>query len=292
MSKFKLLIQGLVVVVLLVNVVLLGRIALQAKAKSGGGLKEFLVSILPAWKKYAAPVEKKQKYEITAIIDSSCKECSGLDEIVGFIKASVGVEVTKDETIDYATTKEAAQALIDKHKITELPSLIIKGPRPDDPNFLQFWDQFGVVEGDTFILTKVQPPYRNLADGSIGGLFKITYLADKSCAKCYDVSLHRNAFQRLSMNVTSEEKLDISDARGRELVKKYAIKLVPTILVEGDLGAYDGFQSVWPSVGTKETDGVYIFRDGVAQMGPYKDLKTGKLVEPEPYQPDVTVPQP
>jgi len=33
-------------------------------------------------------------------------------------------------------------------------------------------------------------------------------------------------------------------------------------------------------VGTVEKDGTYVFREGVKQMGIYKDLTTNKVIEP------------
>lgn len=225
----------------------------------------------------------KVDYSLTAIIDSSCTQCSGVDEITKFVTDSPGVNLVTNDTVDYATSKDKAQALIDKYKITKLPSVIITGPTPDAASdFGKFWTGLGTDVGGDFVLNKVQPPYRDLASGEVKGVFQVTYLSDKTCTQCYDVTLHRNAFQNLSMVVANEKTLDVSDADGKALIKKYKIKLVPTIVVTGDLSEYDAFQAVWPKVGTKEADGAYVFRDGVSLMGTYKDLSTGKVIIPPP----------
>lgn len=232
----------------------------------------------------------KQNFEVIAIVDSTCENCSRLDEILKFVKES-DVEIAKESQIDYGKEKDTAQTIIDKYKITKIPTLVIIGPRPQDKEFGQFWDTFGEVVGGDFVLRKVQPPYREISSGETRGLFRVTFLTDKSCAACYDAKVHVNAFERISMKVINSRGLDVKSAEGGELIKKYGIKLVPTILVDGDLAEYEGFQTVWPYVGTAEEDGTYVFRDGVKQMGTYKDLSTGKVVVGTP-EPGPTAPGP
>lgn len=223
---------------------------------------------------------KRDKLEILTLVDSNCKECTSLSEVVKFIKES-NVDIKKEESFDYANDKAKVEKLVQRYRVTRLPALILKGARPTDEQLGQFWDNFGeIVEGD-FVLRKLQPPYRDLLSGEVRGLFRVTFLTDDSCEKCYDVRFHKNAFLRLSMSVINERDIDVSSDEGKELIKKYDIKLVPTILVDGELDEYEGFQTVWPVVGTKEEDGVYVFR-GVKDMGTYRDLATGKVVEGGP----------
>lgn len=216
-------------------------------------------------------------YEIVTIKDSSCKECSTLVDIVKFIRESK-VEVTAHKDLDFVADKKAAQDLIEKYNILKLPAMVIRGPKPTDPDLAKFWEIFGDNIGGDFVLRRVQPPYRDLASGQEKGLFKVTFLTDSACKTCYDVSLHENAFKNISMKIVDSLNLDISSAEGQALIKKYKIIQVPTILISGELDEYEGFQQAWPQVGSKEVDGTYVFRAGVAAMGTYRDLKTGKIV--------------
>lgn len=234
--------------------------------------------ILFSFRDSSAVTEAKQKYEIISVIDSTCGECVDLSALIGFIKES-DVEVVKEKVFDYGTEKEKALPLIDKYKLVKLPALILKGPRPTDEAFARFWENFGDLVEDDFVLRLLQPPYRDLASGEVRGLFKLTFLTDDSCKECYDVKLHRNALRNLSMKINDEETLDVSDAQGQSLVEKFKITLVPTILLSGELDEYESFQTIWPLVGTKEDDDAYVFRDGVPQMGVHRDLSTGEIKE-------------
>jgi hypothetical protein len=82
------------------------------------------------------------------------------------------------------------------------------------------------------------------------------------------------------METSDDRTVEVNSAEGKDLIKKYKITAVPTILLSGDLEEYENFQQVWPQVGTVEADGMHVFREpGEKIMGSYKDLKTGKLVE-------------
>ncbi len=217
------------------------------------------------------------KLQIFTIKDSSCKDCSSLDDIVTFIRdAKVAIASQKD--LDFVANKSEAQALIDKYKITKLPAMVIRGPKPTQADLAKFWEIFGDNVGGDFVMRRIQPPYLNLDTGKVSGLFKVTFLTDTACKTCYDVTLHRNAFKNVTMNITDSATVDISSAEGLALVSKYKIDKVPTILVTGELDEYEGFQQTWPQVGTKESDGTYVFRSGIPDMGTYHDLKTGKIV--------------
>ena len=70
-------------------------------------------------------------------------------------------------------------------------------------------------------------------------------------------------------------------------LKKYKITSLPTILLRGDLEEYQVFLQIWNSVGTKEADGTYVFREtGQKEMGTYKDLKTGDVIPQEIFDPN------
>ncbi|MBI3626978.1 hypothetical protein HY224_02955 [Candidatus Uhrbacteria bacterium] len=225
----------------------------------------------------------KPDWSLTVVTDSTCKDCSQLDEILKFIKDSP-VNVVAEKNFDLAKDPKATQAAIDLYHLDKLPALVISGPAPSEPELSKFYTTFGGVvsgkgiSGQVWLLTKIQPPYKEVKTGQVRGLFSVTYLSDRTCVNCYDVKKHQNAFTHISMTPSSEKFLDVSDPDGQVLVKKYKITQVPTIVVTGDLGEYQGFQDIWSGVGTHEADGAYVFRVGIKDMGTYRDLKSGKVI--------------
>ena len=81
--------------------------------------------------------------------------------------------------------------------------------------------------------------------------------------------------------VANEETFDIKDIKGRQVRVKYDIKNVPTVIITGDLDAYETLKAAWDQVGTIEDDGAYVFRELDVLQVPYKDLTSGEIVNQE-----------
>src|SRR5665811_2194818 len=98
--------------------------------------------------------------------------------------------------------------------------------------------------------------------------------------RCYDVANHEIILRQFGVPTQDQQVINSQLSDGKELIAKYKIKLVPTIILTGDVGAYPSLINVWSQVGTIEEDGAYIFREGVKQMGIYKDLTTNEIIKP------------
>ncbi|MFH1193547.1 MAG: hypothetical protein V1661_00970 [bacterium] len=217
------------------------------------------------------------RMRLIVIKPADCKECFDIYQVTDFIQQTLGVKYSgkKEYTADSASGKK----LIEAYKITSLPSFILQG----DINKVKLGELFdassiGFTDAKTFVYANKFPPFYNVADKQVRGKFNLTYLTDKSCATCYDVSLHDRALENLVMKPSASSTIDIVSPEGKKLISDYKIKLVPTILIKGDMDAYQNFAKLWETVGTIEKDGTYIFRDaGLKLMGAYKNLWTGKL---------------
>jgi hypothetical protein len=111
-------------------------------------------------------------------------------------------------------------------------------------------------------------------------------LTDDSCEECYDVEQHRDIMMMaFGVYINEEEMIDISSAEGKELLEKYDITKVPTILMSEEAGKYQTIQLVWDQLGTIEEDGTYVFRGfEMTQDLMYKDLETNQLVNTSQLQ--------
>jgi hypothetical protein len=133
-----------------------------------------------------------------------------------------------------------------------------------------------------YVIRVTNPPYLNLSAGKIMGFVDLIYIADASCKECYNVTLHKAILEdptSLGMQINEEEYADVSSARGKQLVQKYNITTVPSVIVSREASAYPTFENGWLKIGTKEPDGNYVFRNNELLKGlAYKDLVTGKIM--------------
>ena len=102
-------------------------------------------------------------------------------------------------------------------------------------------------------------------------------LVDDQCSDCYDVSIHKSALERFGVYLSEEETVDYLSGAGKNLVSKYNIKKIPTIILSKNANVYESLNQAWEQVGTIETDGTYVFRD-VESMGNYNDLDLNEIV--------------
>jgi len=158
-----------------------------------------------------------------------------------------------------------------------VPSLIISSDLSAYEDITKNWQQLGTVEKDgSYIIRVVSPPYLDLSNNKIVGFVEVTYLSDKSCVDCYDVEIHRQILSNprgINIKISSEKKLDISDDEGKELVEKYSITKVPTILLSSDFSVYP-FANSLGNFFTVEDDGSYVFRnlEAIDKEIVYRDL--------------------
>ena len=224
---------------------------------------------------------KPAELNVVTIIDSNCQACFNVQTMIASLKSAAGVSIVKDEAIDY--TSDEGVELIQKYALTRVPVLLVDGDLEKAFANVPGLQNAGQRNDDgTLIVSSIPPPYVEVVSGALKGAFTLTYLSDSSCKECYDVRAHRGALAGLVMTPAEEKNLDISEEEGRVLADKYQIVSVPTILLSGDLEEYAQLAQVWPQVGTVEKDGTHVFRAGQPLMGAYKDLKTGKVVTPEP----------
>ncbi len=228
---------------------------------------------------YHDPAQRKIVGLVTVfnLKDSSCSKCTDFGSVVeGFENA--GVLVTQKKTVEYTSTE--GQAMIRQLGITRIPALVISNDIEYYPEVLQQLQEAGAAQKEgVYALHALIPPYRDLVQGKVLGLVKVTYLTDNTCLECYDVSINQRILQQFGMAMDEEKTVDINSAAGQQLKAQYSITKVPIIVVSPDAGAYSSFVQAWSSVGSVEDDGWYVMRNAEV-LGAYKDLRTGNMVRP------------
>jgi hypothetical protein len=216
--------------------------------------------------------------KITFIEADNCDSCFPLNAFEEYFSAN---GVTEDQIEKIAHNSFSGKRLIKKYDISKVPTAVVTGAVGEYEFMQGLVDQVGEMRNGAFVVTRVQPPYLDLETEEIKGEFELIYLDDQSCAECYDVSLHDEVFGRLAMQPAETKVVDVSTDEGRELIDRYFISAVPTILLRGDLDEYQSFQEIWESVGNTEDDGTYVLRQGVENMGTYKTIPDGEIIVPE-----------
>ena len=210
------------------------------------------------------------------VIDSECKSCFDINQLINFIQ-SLNVNITSSEILDYSSNKDKES--INRLGIKTVPAIVLSG-EINKSNVVNMWSRINgkIVDGSVYI--EAIPPYRNLSSGEIEGLVKLIMLTDNSCNNCYNVSIHKNILSRFGVFIVNESTYDINSSQGKELISKYNITKVPTILLSPDANVYSLLKQVWLTVGSIEKDGWFVFR-AAEIMGVYKDISIGKIIEPQ-----------
>jgi len=213
---------------------------------------------------------------ITRLVDSSCHGCFNIS-IIEDQMTGAGILVKSRETVEVSSEK--GKQLVSKYKITEVPTLLFNKELLVYEQIQQVWKDFGSEESDgTLVLRTLNPPYKNIQTGKIEGIVNLKYLVDKTCMNCFEPSNYYDLLKEsFSLTVNDEKIIDVSTTDGKNLIKKYNITQIPTVILSPEAGVYPSLKTAWPQVGSEERDGNFIFRN-VDLLDSYLSSKGKQLV--------------
>lgn len=194
----------------------------------------------------------------TIIWIDNCTNCTKIEYLLyGFNEYGLNIDVLKN--LNYSS-EEAKEVLTNKN-ITILPALILSKSASENQFVIDNWNKIGSVENNgEHVLRVLPPPYYDLNLNRVVGIVTLTNVIDSKCDYCYDVNLHKNALKYVGISPIFEKTIDINEDAGRELVKKYNITKVPTIILDEEARFYPLFIESLTDIGTKEEDGSFIIR--------------------------------
>jgi len=224
--------------------------------------------------------EKKEEsrpaeLELTIIKDKDCSDCFSFDSFLSFLG---GKNVTLEKEVTIFLGSAEADNLIKEYNIEKIPTLILSGEIRKEKEVFDVISSAGDISGDVFVLRQVGAPYVQVSSGEVRGRAEVIFLSDASCETCYNVQQHAYALQRLGVPMSNLRTIDRAETEGKELIRRYNISMLPTMIIRGDTEEYTALASVWSEVGTVENDSAYVFREGVKLMGIYRDLITNEIV--------------
>lgn len=203
------------------------------------------------------------------IYDPNCEECASLSQIKTQLE-EIGIKINDYELIEdsYKTGKD----LISENDLEYLPSLLIS------KDIKEYWWIFSQIKNSLiekqnyYLLDFKMPPYKEISSGEVNGIVDFIYVIDKSCTDCFNVSELKTGFQSLGVFISGEKHVDISTSEGKNLLSKYNITAVPTVILSKDLVDYESSLELLEQVGTFEKDGSFVFRALENLNGEYREL--------------------
>lgn len=226
---------------------------------------------------------------VTELRASSCVDCFNISAMVDMLSgAQIGMRVGSITSYEYNSSE--GKALLAKYNITKVPSMLLSPDAGAYPSLAKAWSNVGTIEPDgAYVYREVYAPYINLTSGSVIGHVSIIELTDQSCTDCYNVSVHYDGLrQQGGMVFTNRTTYAMNSTTGQQLIKKYNITAVPTIVLSPDALSYAGFGNYWGQIGSVESDGWLVLRS-VGDFGTYMNLTTGNVTNSTaPSNPSIT----
>ncbi|MCF6276558.1 MAG: hypothetical protein L3J07_01770 [Candidatus Magasanikbacteria bacterium] len=225
----------------------------------------------------AVDIAKPQEGTLTLIKPLDCESCGDMLEEKTVLLAQ-NIEILDDKVI--FANDDTAKELIKKLNISKLPALIFQSEENIKSKLSRaFKNNLRLFEEKTLVWEKTKLPFFDNTSNKTVGLVNTIYIVDKTCDVCFDVvQTQKPILQRFGIVFASEKLVDISDLEGQELIDRYNIKSVPTIIMSKEAGDYNSLRNVWSKVGSVEDDGVFIFRDLDVIGVNYKDLDTNTVI--------------
>lgn len=214
----------------------------------------------------------KPAISLIHIVDSSCSDCFSLVELLEQIKL-FNLNIVEEKEINYDSVE--GEELIEKYSIEKIPSIIIFGETDKIGGLIESWESIGSIEEDNaLVLRDVPPVYLDLAIEQHMGRVELIQLVDSNCGKCSQ-TLSSNEFNQIGITISEEKIVEINSPKGRELVERYSIERIPTVLLSEEIEVYGAIIPSLEDIGTFEEDGTYIVRE-VSPL--YLDINSGELI--------------
>lgn len=195
--------------------------------------------------------------DLKEIYDSQCKECKGLSSIKNQLE-KLGINIKNYEMVD--SSSDAGEEMIKKNNVTFLPALLVSN------EVEEYWWAFDKIKGyferndEYYKFSSPFFPYKEISTGLIKGKVSITYITNKSCADCFNVTQFKYSLQNIGIYINSEKHVDISSSDGKKLRKAYNITAIPAFILSEEIYDYTSIKDILGDIGTFEEDKTFVLR--------------------------------
>lgn len=221
---------------------------------------------------------KPPQLEIAIIEDTNCEDCFDVSVLLEIMQ-QIGAEVASENRID--RTDPQALDLIKKHDIKKLPTIVVTGDidrdeivvlktqqNPEQPPLLD-------ENNDALVYREVFAPYYDVDQDMIQGLVTATIISDSTCEECYNAALFADNIKESGVKFVEEAHIEATSPQAQEILSKYNLDAVPTIILSKEAELYESIQLAWSQFGTQEEDGFFVMRTPPPL---FKRLSTNEVV--------------
>lgn len=226
------------------------------------GIGLYFTLSVPTIKKETTQIQPKLLQ--ATLLGTDCEDCFNISVAIDFLNQQAGINVTEVKEL----TTEESNELASKYNITRLPALVLTGETENltIPNF--------ETKEDALIFAQSPPPYYDISAKRIKGKVSVVTLSDSTCTDCFDMSQILNQLKQAGLKVVTEQTIDSKSTEGQNLISKYKIEKIPTMIFNNEALEYEIVSQVWSEVGTTETDGKLVLR---FVNPPYVNVSSGKV---------------
>ncbi|MDO8428609.1 MAG: hypothetical protein Q7S92_05350 [Candidatus Diapherotrites archaeon] len=225
--------------------------------------------------------------QMTKITVSDCTECSpGLTE-QDF--SSLSPPIAFESIQEISSTSAEGQALLAKYNIRKIPTIVLSKEIKEYPQFQNFLSVGTVEQDGSFIFRNTLPYFFDLDQNRIVGGVQLISIVDSNCSECITQDrISVPLIDRLGLQISSTQTVDLNSSEAQELIQKYSLTSLPSVLFSGDLNAYFLVGQYWPQLGRLAEDQMHIFTEySLLEEGYYKDINSGQLIQIIPSEPIV-----
>ena len=209
----------------------------------------------------ATPISEPPKKQVVTVTFVNANNCTACPDITLLTEALTkkGLSVTT-KTVLADQAKEA----IATYALTRLPAAVISG----EIKSLASLNLRNV--NSALVYEPAAPPFVNATTGALVGTVNIIALEDAACLQCSPAKATLDQLTNIGVLLKSTF-VDAGTPQGSELIAKYNISKVPTIIMSSDALLYPAISQVWKDAGTIESDGMLVLR---AVSAPYQEPAT------------------
>jgi len=211
----------------------------------------------------------KGMIQLKEIEAENCLSCSGVSQLGNQI-TELGVKISDYEKIP--SYSEKGKELIKNNNLEFVPALLIS------KNIEKYWwifpqlQSYMIEKQDGYLFNSI-PPYLDLKEKKIKGMVDITFIENKSCEDCFNVTLLGNSFLQFGIYFENKNTVDVETSEGKSLLKKYNITAIPTVILSSGILDYEYLNLTLKEGGTFEKDGKFVFRNLDLLNVEYQKLK-------------------
>lgn len=207
--------------------------------------------------------------ELYVIENSDCKECINASQVIDIIKGAPTLDVKSDKIIEYDS--DEGKDFIEEYELKRLPAFVLKITSGEQLE--EAIPPFEKRNGD-MVYDLTPPPYYDVEEGKIKGVISVIKLVNPGCEDCFDLDALMDNLKMFGLAISDEKVVEYDSDEGKELVEKYDITKVPTLIFSSDAAEYDQISTAWDEIGSTEADGMMVLR---TVNPPYYDIDTDSV---------------